>query len=121
MSDEDEPDLFEAYARRTDPKTSHNAADSLDEQTLSHMESIALEAAWRCGLRGMINDDLVRITGLPWKSITPRMAPLERKGFVWKRIDPLTGKPATRPGASGRGQEIYFATGPKGVIDERQH
>jgi hypothetical protein len=107
----DEP--FEAYARGSDPQTSHDAAASLDEDTLANMEALALQATRSCGERGMINDDLVRLTRLPWESITPRMAQLQEKGFVRTKIDPTTGKVMKRQGKKGRGQQVYFATGGK--------
>jgi hypothetical protein len=107
----DEPGFdFEAYARSSDPNTSHKAAESLSDKELSRMETLAYHAALRFGKRGIINDELCDITGLPWQSITPRMRPLERKGKVWREVDRETGEWKTRTSArSGRQQDIWFA------------
>ena len=103
----DEP--FEAYARHSDPDTSHDAAAALEGKKVSRLEAVALSATQSCGPRGMINDELVEITGIDWKTITPRMRPLERKGWVWRKTDMFTGKFQTRPGKSGHQQDIWFS------------
>ena len=78
----DQPDLFgEAYARNTDPDTSHDAAESIEGDHAARMEKIALEAISASPF-GLNNQELVSATGLPWPSITPRVAPLVRKGLV---------------------------------------
>jgi DNA-binding MarR family transcriptional regulator len=100
-SDPDQPDLFAelarlsrgAYARRSDPETSHEAAQEV-EKSVTALEAIVLEALRNHPL-GLTNHEIVEFTGLTWNTASPRLHPLVKKGWV---ID--SGE--RRPGPSGR-------------------
>jgi hypothetical protein len=105
--DDDEYDLFKAYARRTDPGTSHDAADSIEDH-VARMEGIVSEAIKGQSERGATWDELHRLTGLPKATISPRFKPLrEKKKLIEWRLD-QAGNKIKRPGDSGRGQIVWF-------------
>jgi len=82
-------------ARSTDPQTSHKAADSIDANRL---EMIVLEE-FKGAKKGLTAEELSRrLPGLPLNSITPRIAPLVRKGYLIP-----TGR---RKVSSGRSQRV---------------
>ena len=86
MSREESPppagDSYEpAHARRSDPDTSHAAADSMDPTRLNKLQRKALVALVVCQGQGT-NDEIVELSGETWRTITPRMRPLERRGLV---------------------------------------
>lgn len=86
-------------ARNTDPDTSHDAANSVDT---TELERIVYEVIKQFP-NGCIGDDVVRM--LPQfgiQTISPRYAPLMRKGWV---ID--TGE--RRKARSGRSQRVMLA------------
>lgn len=75
-------DLFKAFARRTDPDTSHQAAVSVDVQRA--------EKQVLCCLRSLggkaINNEIAEFLGVRVNASSPRMKPLEKKGLV-RRTD----------------------------------
>lgn len=85
-----------AMVRRTDPDTSHAAANSIDATAL---EQRVYEVI--CSFpNGCISDDIVRLIpehGV--QTVSPRYAKLIQKGFI---VD--TGE--RRQGAAGRGQRV---------------
>jgi hypothetical protein len=74
-------ELF-AYARATDPDTSHEAAEHVRGELATKLEAVVLSAL-REHPNGLTNHGLVRVTGIDWNTITPRIAPLVRKGLVF--------------------------------------
>lgn len=86
----------EAYARRTDPVTSHIAAKFVKGKLANKSETAALKALKDCG-HSLSSHGIVAWTGIPWSSISPRMRPLERKGLVYDtgktEPGPKSGKP----------------------------
>jgi hypothetical protein len=89
-------ELFPGLARNTDPSTSHEAAASVDA---TELESIVYKVISMFP-NGCIGDDVMRM--LPQfgiQTISPRYAPLIRKGFV---VD--TGE--RRQARSGRSQRV---------------
>ncbi len=75
-----------AQARTTDPDTSHAAAGAVK---LSVLEAKVIEALKRDAGSfddtpdlGLTGKDLAGHTGAPLNSITPRLAPLRRKGLI---------------------------------------
>lgn len=92
-------DLF-AYARLTDPETSHEAAQAI-EPHLGRLESIVL-AAIRQAPDGMTIDELAAATGLDKVTVSPRIKPLCKKGFIYTNGD-------RRPGRSGKSGLIWRA------------
>ncbi len=82
-------------ARSTDPDTSHESAASVDA---SRLEMIVLEE-FRGAKKGLTAEELsLRLPGLPLNTITPRIAPLVRKGYLMP-----TGR---RKVSSGRYQRV---------------
>jgi DNA-binding transcriptional ArsR family regulator len=71
----------EAYARSYDPKTSHEAARHVRKHSASAMEYKALRTL-REHPGGLTTHELVYLTGIPWNTISPRLAPLVRKLLV---------------------------------------
>jgi hypothetical protein len=101
-------DLFERYfgttakklVRTDDPDTSHAAANSVDT---SQLESMVYEVISKYP-DGCIADDVEReLAHLRSHSITPRFAPLMRKGFIFD-----TGE--RRKASSGRSQRVVKVT-----------
>ena len=95
----DEQPVERGLARRTDPETSHAAASAIDA---SGLQAVAYEAIIASGERGLINSELVVVTGLDWNTVTPRVRPLVNKGLVYAD--------GTRPGPSGKKQTVWKAT-----------
>lgn len=97
------PDLFDyvppqqAYARREDPETSHDAAKSV-EAHLTAIEAKVLLAI-PAAPRDVVLDEVVVATGLDKVTASPRFKPLEEKGLIVR-----TGK---RPGFAGRQQTSW--------------
>lgn len=73
------PTETEAHARNTDPDTSHAAAAYV-EGHLPHLEGVVLE--WLQNHPPGTVDDIALGTGLQTETVSPRMRPLERKGFI---------------------------------------
>jgi len=70
----------EAYARKADPRQSHEAALRVDANVLEQLVYETLLA------NGPMTSK--QIAGRCYRdkwSISPRMAPLERKGLVWRK------------------------------------
>ena len=91
-----EPNPNPGLARNTDPETSHDAAESIDTTALEQIVYNVIKQF----PNGCIGDDVVKM--LPQfgiQTISPRYAPLIRKGWV---ID--TGE--KRQARSGRGQRV---------------
>jgi hypothetical protein len=90
------PNPYPGLARRTDPETSHQAAESVDTTALEHIVYETIKQF----PNGCIGDDVVQM--LPQfgiQTISPRYAPLLRKGFI---VD--TGE--RRKARSGRSQRV---------------
>jgi len=100
-------DLFEAYARRTDPETSHAAAASLNEEDVTRLENEVWLAIDAC-LLGANWDELGSITGIDKASISPRFKPLREKGRICWHYDE-DGEIIKRRGKSGRNQIVWFS------------
>jgi DNA-binding Lrp family transcriptional regulator len=83
-------------ARNTDPDTSHEAA-KLNTSTL---ESRVLEAINANG--PMTTEEIAQATGIDLQSITPRIAPLRRRGYIFD-------SGLRRNGASGRSRIVWAA------------
>jgi DNA-binding MarR family transcriptional regulator len=100
-------DLF-AYARHTDPATSHDAA----KFDVTRLERIVHETVRRHP-NGLTAEEVADITGIDLQSITPRFKPLEDRGFLRREhlgaTESGTAIYKKRPGASGRGRIIWFA------------
>jgi hypothetical protein len=107
----DQPDMFgEAHARRSDPHTSKDAAKTISGTRAKQLERKTYAAFLTEPIRGLINDDLVAITGEDWNAITPRVAPLRRYGYLVRRPDPDNPKKwQSRMGSKRKWQQIHWA------------
>jgi hypothetical protein len=94
------PDLFDsdeaAYARGTDPDTSHAAARQVD---ITKREAQVWDALVHAHPRGLTTHEIVDLTRIPAGSVTPRMARLCEKGWAIRsnerRIPPGHYSPQT--------------------------
>ncbi len=80
-------DLFgEAYARRADPETSHEAADEMVGGKAGRMEALVMEALQALGGEGTAFQcySLIQEShpGIDSNTITPRFKPLEDKNLI---------------------------------------
>ena len=71
-----------AYARRTDPDTSHEAARHV-EGCLPSLEQEVFRSITSSGDDGQTIAEVERKTGIPIQTCSPRLAPLRRKGFIY--------------------------------------
>ena len=67
-----------AYARRGDPNTSKDAAATVNSAALEVLVVDALRSNPDASIQ-----DVVEITGERYRSISPRFAPLRRKGVIY--------------------------------------
>lgn len=82
-----------------DPSTSREAALSVNAL---HLEGLVYEWLSSQGLRGGTSEEIGRALGLPRDTISPRIAPLRRKGLVYDSS-------SRRQGHSGRKQIVWVA------------
>jgi hypothetical protein len=93
------PDDLMAFARKTDPQTSKEAAKTVD---VNKMEQLVLDVI-KSFPDGCISQDVESaLAQYRASSITPRYRPLMKKGLI---VD--TGE--KRPGFSGRNQRVMRA------------
>ena len=98
----DDLPLFDrAYARKTDPVTSHEAAEKITPH-LGTIDDAIYKALLEVGERGATSDEIVKMTDIKYRSVTPRLKPMCKKGLV---VD--SGE--CRNGDSGRRQIIWRA------------
>jgi hypothetical protein len=97
----------EAYARATDPGTSHAAAKSMEAEA-NNLERLFADTV-APHPNGLTTGQVATLLKLDWQTISPRAAPLKRKGILETRLDDA-GKKITRKGSSGRSQEVLFRT-----------
>lgn len=88
-------ELYRALFRKTDPETSKEAAESVP---VARLEKIVYEAI-KAAPEGLISEQIENRTGLRSGSVTPRIAPLIRKGYIYD-----TGE--KRTASSGRAQRV---------------
>jgi len=79
--DSGEQQEFAAFARNTDPETSHNAANEITKD-LPRYESQVLKSIKSGGLIGKTIAEVERDTGIPIQTCSPRLAPLRRKNHI---------------------------------------
>lgn len=105
----EEPDLFNwkpppapprAFARATDPETCEIAAASMQSEVAA-LEAAVLEVVVAAGAFGAMLDNAVRVIGRDKVTLSPRFAPLERKGLIRRN--------GTRLGNAGRPQTVWVA------------
>ena len=104
-------DLFgEAYARKGDRTTSKRAADFMRGSIANKSERRVINAIWYPENEdGLISDEICQIIDgnrERWGSITPRLKPALRKGYIAIKTD--SWGEITRNGRiSGRPQAVY--------------
>jgi predicted transcriptional regulator len=91
------PEKTGGLARNTDPQTSHDAADSITAN------QIELEVCNALAVGPSTTEEIANRLGRDLQSITPRMRPLENKGYVMRTQ-------FTRPGKSGRERIVWQRT-----------
>lgn len=79
-------------ARRSDPRTSHDAAESVKT---SHLQSVICDTLAKART-GQTTHEIAAATGIGYQTITPRMPALRDKGLVY-----WTGEKRTWAGAPG--------------------
>jgi hypothetical protein len=89
--------MTSAFARTTDPSTSKAAAASVDTERLYEAVTAAIRTFGENGCT--IDELLAAMPGYNYNAVSPRIAPLERKGLVVRNGD-------TRRGVSGRQQLV---------------
>jgi hypothetical protein len=95
--------MSEAYARSTDPDTSHEAAASVRGAVANHREQMVIDSLFELG-PSTANEVVEHLGGgAYYQSITPRFKPLEKKGLIRR-----TGEKRSNPG--GRQAEIWDLT-----------
>jgi hypothetical protein len=99
---EDLPLFDQAHARKTDPATSHEAA-KLITPSLNKIEQVIYDALRSFLPGGATSDEIVEASGIQYRTVTPRLKPMCKKGFV---VD----SGGTKRGDSGRRQIIWVAT-----------
>ena len=121
MPDDDEPQFqFEAWARASDPDTSHRAAASIAGKAVNEAAKTVLVAVASTGLDGANWMEVSRLTGQLPQSISPRWKELVERGLIEKRVrflsvivdhaPKLVSQTITRPGWTGKEQIVWFAT-----------
>jgi len=93
--------MSDAFARRTDPVTSEDAARSIRPET-SRLENVVLDTLKKRGERGGTTGELAEITGMSLVTVSPRIKPLVRKGYV-------EDSGQRRSGISGRKSTVWRA------------
>ena len=80
-------DLF-AYARRTDPDTSQDAAERMSEQRVTRLMQIVLDSLWTLNGKGTL-EEVCDVAERSWESgadvrqsLSPRFRPLVRMGKI---------------------------------------
>lgn len=94
--------IFGAHgaARSGDPDTSHDAAESV---RVAELERAVLRAIHDLGGKAT-SEDVAIYTGIDLQSITPRFAPLARKGVIARTSD-------RKPGRSGKARIVWMKVG----------
>ena len=97
----DLPMFSRACARKTDPVTSHEAAEAITP-SLNKIEQGIYDALCSFLPGGATSDEIVEASGIQYRTVTPRLKPMCKKGFV---VDSGEHK----RGDSGRRQIIWMA------------
>ena len=95
------PPPFDAYARNSDPETSHAAAASMAPH-LPALEVTMLELLRRAGSYGLTSYEMAAGYGLERVTVSPRFKPMERKGVI-------RDSGHRRQGPSGRMSIVWIA------------
>ncbi len=95
MATLDDFDRPKALARRSDPKTSHDAAESLGEVALSDLQA-KIVAVLRGHPFGLTVPDIARLLELPRDTISPRMTPLVDLNMIIRTEDTCRPQGHTR-------------------------
>jgi len=90
----------DAYARRSDPETSHEAAESIRP---TELEADVLSVLKGTGDNGATSHELAAIMHLDLVTVSPRLRPLARKGLIIETAE-------RREGPSGRKSIVWKAS-----------
>jgi len=97
----DLPMFDRAHARNSDPVTSHEAAEAITP-SLNKIEQGIYECLCSFLPGGATADEIVEASGIQYRTVTPRLKPMCKKGFV---VD--SGE--HRRGDSGRRRIVWTA------------
>jgi hypothetical protein len=98
---DDLPLFDQAHARKTDPVTSHEAAEAITP-LLNKVEQGIYDALCSFLPKGATSDEISEASKIQYRTVTPRLKPMCKKGFV---VDSGEHK----RGDSGRRQIIWRA------------
>ena len=99
--------MTEAHARTSDPHTSKDAAASM---RMSKLGEDVLDTLIHLGGKGGTSDEIAEILKEDMQSITPRFAPMERKGLIEKHWLESIERFITRPSLTSKKERVvYFA------------
>lgn len=88
---------YEAYARNSDPDTSHAAADAMeDEGHATRLQRLIVDHLKKCGARGATTGEMAVDLGIPRDTLSPRMQTLVRKNRVVETNERRTAPGGTR-------------------------
>lgn len=99
----------EAFARNTDPDTSHAAAQKVKGKPAAHLQLVFLKAL-DGRADGLTLGQIETVTGIEWKTITPRAAPLKKMGAIEIRFNDDGRKIKRESPSTGHQQEVLFIT-----------
>ena len=99
----------EAYARGSDPNTSREAATAVEGKRASVLQLQFLKALEKYP-NGLTLGQIETVTGVEWKTITPRSRPLKNMGAIEVRFDQGGNIIKRESTSSGRQQEVLFIT-----------
>lgn len=99
----DLPMFDHAHARKTDPVTSHEAAEAITP-SLNKIEQGIYDALCSFLPGGATADEIVEASGIQYRTVTPRLKPMCRKGFV-------ADSGEFKRGDSGRRQIVWRVIG----------
>lgn len=99
----------EAYARSSDPHTSHKAAKKMIISGLAtrRERQVASPYFWPENRDGLTCGEVCRITKIQWNTASPRYAPLVRKGYLRVKCDAF-GELTRLDPISNTEQRIYI-------------
>jgi len=87
-----------ARARTSDPQTSREAASSMRGRPASQLETLVLKQLQAMGTG--TSEEVADALGISLQSISPRFAPLDRRGWIVKTDE-------KRAGSSGRQRQVW--------------
>jgi len=96
----------------TTPLFTQTSADANASVDKNQLRKSAFSALKRRPAKGFTIDELSKVTGIDRQSLSPRMTELERNGKAARILINITDSGvyrfASRPGKSGKSQQVWF-------------